>query len=84
MSQWQKLLDRILSGKTDANINFVELCSLLMRMGFVERIKGDHHIFQKEGIADIINIQPLNAKAKDYQVRKIRHLFKQYGLTSVR
>jgi len=31
----------------------------MVDLGFEERIKGDHHIFTKDGIAEIINIQPL-------------------------
>jgi hypothetical protein len=61
----EKILARVLSGRVDSNIAFVELCSLLRRLGFTERIKGDHHIFTRQGIAEIINLQPLrNGKAK--------------------
>ena len=84
MSNWDKLLKRILSGQADANIDFGDLCGLLRRMGFDERIEGDHHIFTKPDFPVIINIQPeKNGKAKDYQVRQIRKIFKQHGLTHV-
>jgi hypothetical protein len=46
MAQWQKVLDRVLGGKADANIRFTDACRLLLRMGFSERIEGDHHIFR--------------------------------------
>ena len=39
--------------------------------GFEERIKGDHHIFSKKGIVEIINIQPKKDKAKPYQVKEM-------------
>ena len=45
-----------------------------------QRIKGDHHIFYKEGIVEIINIQPKKNMAKPYQVRQIRKLILDYKL----
>jgi hypothetical protein len=50
-------------------------------LGFSLRIKGDHHIFYKEGIEEIINLQPLSGgKAKAYQVRQIRGIIFKYKL----
>jgi len=69
MTQKEKLLDQILSGRSDANIGFNELLALLRRLGFEERIRGSHHIFIQEGIEEILNLQPKGAKAKGYQVR---------------
>ncbi|OHD68418.1 MAG: toxin HicA [Spirochaetes bacterium RBG_16_49_21] len=80
MTQFDKLLNRILSGRSDANIGFDELCSLLRRFGFQERIKGDHHIFYQKDIVEIINIQPKASKAKPYQVKQVRNLFLKYQL----
>jgi hypothetical protein len=51
-----------------------------LSLGFSQRIKGDHHIFYREGIVEIINIQPNGAKAKSYQVRQIRELIVKYKL----
>jgi predicted RNA binding protein YcfA (HicA-like mRNA interferase family) len=80
MAQFDKLLTRILSGRSDANIGFGDLCSLLGRLGFQVRIKGDHHIYYREGIAEIINIQPKSGKAKPYQVKQVRNLILKYKL----
>jgi hypothetical protein len=44
MSKLEKLLIKFLRGTSDANIDFDELRSLLLRLGFEERIKGSHHI----------------------------------------
>jgi len=41
-------------------------------LGFDERIRGSHHIFTKEGIEEILNLQPRGAKAKPYQVKQVR------------
>lgn len=52
-----------------------------MKMEFDERIKGDHYIFSKNGINEIINLQPLKSgKAKAYQVRQVRNLVLNYQL----
>ena len=55
------------------------LCHLLKSFGFNLRIKGDHHIFYKEEIPEIINLQPQGNKAKVYQVKQVRGLIKKYG-----
>jgi len=65
----KKTLKRVLSGLADRNIRFLDLIKLLNDFGFSVRIKGDNHIFYREGIEEIINLQPLkDGKAKAYQV----------------
>ena len=80
MSRLTKLLDIILKGASDANIPFSELCNLLRRLGFEERIRGDHHIFTKDGVPEIVNIQPKGSKAKVYQVKQIRGIILKHKL----
>jgi hypothetical protein len=76
-----KILEQILSGRSDANISFESLRTLLGHFGFTERVRGDHHIFVKEGIAEILNLQPLaSGKAKPYQVRQVRNVIVRYRL----
>lgn len=80
MSQTAKLLERVLSGRADANIGFNELVGLLRDLQFQERIKGSHHIFNRSGIVEILNLQPKGSKAKPYQVRQVRQLILKYRL----
>lgn len=80
MTQIDKLLIKILSGTSDNNIDFDDLRKLLNVLEFNERIKGSHHIFYKDGVDEIINIQPLGSKAKAYQVKQIRNLILKYKL----
>ncbi|NEO68279.1 type II toxin-antitoxin system HicA family toxin [Moorena sp. SIO3H5] len=80
MGKYEKLLQKILTGTSDNNIKFSELCQLLKKLGFDERIRGDHYIFTKDNVEEIINIQPLGTKAKAYQVRQVRNLIVKYGL----
>jgi len=35
---------------------------LLKRLGFQERIKGSHHIFFRDGVAEILNLQEYSGK----------------------
>jgi hypothetical protein len=80
MPRRDKILDRILRGASDANISFAELCELLHRLGFDERIRGSHHIFTREGIEEILNLQAIGAKAKPYQVKQVRAVILKYKL----
>jgi hypothetical protein len=81
MGRHEKLLEHILMRKGDANVGFSSLCQLLIRLEFSERIKGDHHIFTKPGIEEILNLQPKGAKSKSYQVKQVRELILKYRLT---
>lgn len=80
MGKINKLLQVILSGTSDASVSFKPLCALLKHMSFNERIKGDHHIFTRVNVEEIINLQPVDSKAKPYQVKQIRQLFIKYRL----
>ncbi len=80
MSKHSKLRLKILSGISDTNIQFSELCQLLERLGFEERVSGDHHIFTRENVVEIINLQPKAGMAKAYQVRQVRALLVKYRL----
>ena len=53
---------------------------LLQRLGFAARVRGDHHIFTKEGVEEILNLQPKGSQARPYQVRQVRRVILRYGL----
>jgi len=76
----EKTLERLLRGASDANISFRDLCALLRHLGFVEHVRGDHHIFTREGVEEILNIQPRNGNAKPYQVKQVRAVILKYQL----
>lgn len=81
MSKLKKLIDKILRGASDANIDFEDLRRLLLRLGFQERIRGSHHIFSKDNVEEIINLQTsVGNKAKSYQVKQVRGIMLNYGL----
>ncbi|MDE0146327.1 MAG: type II toxin-antitoxin system HicA family toxin [Nitrospira sp.] len=74
------ILRRILDGRSDASIRFDELRKLLLRFGFVERVRSSHHIFRKPGVPERINLQRDGGHAKPYQVRQIRHVILKHKL----
>ncbi|MBI4489988.1 MAG: type II toxin-antitoxin system HicA family toxin [Deltaproteobacteria bacterium] len=78
MSKYDELLSRVLRGTSDANIPFNELRQLLRRLGFEERIRGSHHIFTKDGVEEILNLQPRGRHAKPYQVKQVRGVILKY------
>ena len=81
MGKYEKLISTIMRGTSDKNISFSELCQLLKKFGFGERIKGSHHIFTKEGVEEILNLQPKRSNAKPYQVKQVRSMIEYYKLT---
>ena len=80
MSKKDKILERILSGTSDANIDFDDMRNLLNKLEFDERIKGSHHIFTKDNTIEILNLQSKSGKAKPYQVKQVRNLILKYRL----
>ena len=80
MSQYEKLLLAILSGTRDKNFLFSDLRLVLERLDFQCRIKGDHFIYTKDGIEEIINIQPMGNMAMPYQVKQVRGVILKYQL----
>ena len=44
------------------------------------RIRGSHHIFTKDDVEEILNLQPKGSKAKPYQVKQVRNMILKYKL----
>jgi HicA-like toxin of HicAB toxin-antitoxin system len=76
-----RFLARVLSGRSDQNIRFDDLRGLLLALGFEERVRGSHHIYSRDDVAEILNIQPRGrGMAKPYQVRQVRDVIVKYKL----
>lgn len=80
MSKHEKTLLTVLRGTSDANVRFDDLCALLQKLGFESRVKGSHHIFYKQELAEILNLQPAGSMAKVYQVKQVRAVILKYKL----
>ena len=82
MTHRAKLLAKILAETSDQNMAFDELVTLLRHLGFQLRIVGSHHIFSREGMTEILNLQPRHdGTAKPYQVKQVRQVIARYRLT---
>jgi hypothetical protein len=81
MGKFEKLQLKLLSGNSDNNFSFDDLKSVLFHFDFIERTTGgSHRIFYKDGVEEIINIQPKGSKAKPYQVKQVRQIILKYKL----
>ena len=80
MGKFAKILTSVLSGTADCNLAFNDLRHLLRNLDFKERVKGSHHIFWRDGIPEILNLQPNGSEAKPYQVKQVRELILRYDL----
>jgi hypothetical protein len=80
MGRHEKVYRHILLRRGDANVAFDALCALLERLGFSRRVKGSHRIFWREGVEEILNLQPRESSAKPYQVKQVRDVILRYGL----
>lgn len=83
MGKSEKILGKILGGLSDANFSFQDLCYLLIRLGFDQRVKGSHHIFSKVGVDEIINLQPKGTLSKPYQIKQVREVILKYQLGEI-
>lgn len=82
MSRAQKLAEKLLSGRSDRNFSFDDLCYIVERAGFIRRPgSGSHRVYHKDGVVEIINVQPRSGgEAKPYQVKQVRELLVKYKL----
>ncbi len=80
MSNYAKIQTLILSGRHDANIPFRDIVNFLEHVGFTLRIRGDHHIFARDGLPEILNLQPKGRLAKPYQVKQVRNLLLKHHM----
>ncbi len=76
----KQVLRKVLDGTADANIRFDDLRSIMIALGFTERVKGSHHIFARAGVMEILNLQPRGSLAKPYQVKQVRAVIVRYKL----
>jgi predicted RNA binding protein YcfA (HicA-like mRNA interferase family) len=70
VNEADKLLVRILRAASDKTIPFEGMCRLLLTLGFHEHTRGSHHIFTKDGVEEILNLQTKGGKP--YQLKQVR------------
>lgn len=80
MTRKDKLLEKLMAGRSDANFAFDDLVLALRAVGFeLDRVRGSHRSFRsEEHPAECPNLQPgADGKAKPYQVKQVRELLKK-------
>lgn len=76
----RRLLRRLLDGHLQ-NIRFRDLRDLVEAFGFqLTRISGSHHIFEHEGLTELVNLQEVAGEGKPYQIRQFLRLIERYDL----
>ena len=80
MGKQEKFIVMLLSGGSDHNMNFDDLTKLLVNLDFQCRVKGSHHIFFKQGVEEILNLQAKGKMVKSYQVKQVRDGLVRYQL----
>jgi SMI1 / KNR4 family (SUKH-1) len=86
-SHCRETLERVLSDEADPHIRFGDLRTLLSNRGFIDfpvATHGsvvDHYLFWRDGVPEILNLQPRNGMVKPYQVKQVREILTRYGLT---
>ena len=75
----RKLLARIVLSPT--NIRFADVRRLVEAFGFrLARVSGSHHIFKRDGVRELLNVQNYMGEAKPYQIRQFLELVERYNL----
>lgn len=73
MSKFDKLVEKLLRGTSDANFAFDDMQYLLFRLGFDLRIHGSHHVFRRRTVPPKrVVLQPDGKNTKPYQVAQVR------------
>lgn len=76
-----KLLRRLAHGNI-ANVAFRDMRSLVEAFGFRPiQVAGNHHIYARDDVAELVNLQEVRGQAKPYQVRQFLRLVERYGLS---
>ncbi len=78
-----KLLQKLIQSRN--NVSFDDFVHCIELVGFkLKRVSGSHHVFSKEGIPDLVNVQCINGKAKPYQISQFLRILKLYDMKVVK
>jgi predicted RNA binding protein YcfA (HicA-like mRNA interferase family) len=75
MSTLEKLIDKVLSGRT---ISYDEAENILLRLGFALNVRGSHHVFRKNGYFRNITIKK-RSQLLAYQIKEIKEVLRDHG-----
>ena len=73
------MLQKALQGSK--NIRFSDMVRLVEAFGFrLSRVSGSHHICVHPDLAELLNLQEVDGKAKPYQIRQFLRLIERYNV----
>jgi predicted RNA binding protein YcfA (HicA-like mRNA interferase family) len=76
----RKLLERLASGAL-RNVGFEEFTGLVCAFGFsLAHRAGSHHIYARNGVQELLNLQNVEGQVKPYQIRQFLRLVEKYNL----
>lgn len=75
MSKLQKLIEKILEGRT---VSYDEAEKLLIQLGFKIRTKGSHHVFFKDNYLKNVSIKR-RSQLLTYQIRELKEVLRDHG-----
>ena len=76
----RKLLRRLLDGRRK-NVRFGDFTRLVEGFGFrLSRTSGSHHIYQRSGVTEALNLQSESGQAIPYQVKQFLDIVEKYDL----
>lgn len=75
----KKLLRKALT--SPKNFRFGDMVTLAEAFGFrLSRSSGSHHIYTRPCVAELLNLQEVDGKAKPYQIGQFLRLIERYNL----
>jgi len=67
--------------KNPKNVRFERLCNIAETFGFRFRGgKGNHRIYTRDRVYELLNFQNVHGNAKPYQVRQFIKIIEKYGI----
>ncbi len=80
MNRQERLLQTGLWGRSVANIRLLDWRALMAYLVFEERVRASHHLFDREGVVEIVNLQSRGGHVKPFQLKQVRQLILRYSL----
>ena len=76
----KKLLARV--ARSPNNVSFNDVRTIAEALGFrLSRVRGSHHVFVRDDIPELVNLQNVKGQAKAYQVRQLLKLVERHNLS---
>ncbi len=80
MAKQDTTIEKVMSGR--GRVKFRDFQRLLVKLGFhLDRIRGSHHIYTHPRVTRALSIQPVGNEAKPFQVRQLRDMISEFGLS---